>query len=168
VLLRGGVLKGSALEADGPDMDSELQDAWRRAGLKLAIGSVLIAAVVGVRIVLVTPADPPDASPGVAPAERGSLGQPREIGEPGQPGETSRGETRDDASGGNESPSEQDGSLGSRLGALGRSVQESLTGSDSTPGEGDRIVACRLQGVPQYMRADDCALRGGLVLGAAR
>lgn len=149
-------------------MDSEIQDAWRRAGLKLAISTVVIAAAVGVRIVLVTPADPVGGPAGEVPAESGSLGQPGETGETGQPGVTRPGKTREDASGEAETLGEQDDSLGSRLGVLGRSVQQSLTGSEPTPREGDRIVACRLQGMPQYMRADDCELRGGSVLEAER
>ena len=166
-------LKRSPDEADGSRMDSEIRAAWRRAGLKLAIGSIAIAAVIGIRIVVVTPADPAaDGSFEEAPAGAGlfSEGRVSESSETGEtrPGETSPAETRDGAPGGNDLPSEQEGSLGSRIGALGQTVQESLTGAAPKPREGDRIVACRLRGVAQYMRADDCELRGGSVFGAKR
>lgn len=146
-------------------MDSEIHDAWRRAGLKLAIGSLLIAAAVGARIVLVTPTDPADPSPGASPAERGSLGDTRELVERV---DTSAGETREDTRGSSETPREQEGLLTGRLGALGDSFKERLEGSAATAEDGDRIVSCRLQGVLQYMRADDCELRGGSVFEGER
>ena len=148
-------------------MDSEIQAAWRRAGLKLAIGSLVIAAAIGIRIVLVTPADPTDASFEEAPAGAGLFSESR-VSESSETGETSPAETRDGAPGGNDLPGEQESSLGSRLGALGKSFQDGLTGAEPKPREGDRIVACRLRGVSQYMRADDCELRGGSVLEDAR
>ncbi len=156
---RGGGLKGSPGEADGAVMDSEIQAAWRRAGLKLAIGSLVIAAAIGIRIVLVTPADPTGASAGEGPASAGLLSDTEATTRPG--------EIRTEVAGGPEIPGEQERSLGSRIGALGKSFQDGLTGAEPKSRDGDRIVACRLRGVSQYMRADDCDLRGGSVLEGA-
>jgi len=119
-------------------MDSKIQRAWRRAGLKLAIGSIGIATALGIRIVVATPADPADVPVAEAPVAEAPVA---DASVPEAPSRAGPG-----------------GATG------GQTVQESLTGSAPRSREGDRIVACRLQGVAQYMRADDCELRGGSIL----
>jgi len=131
-----------------------MQRAWRRAGLKLAIGSFAIAAAIGARIVLVAPEPRAVAEAGERPS--GTQGptttSPSSIREAGE----------DSFSGPDTALEPQDPSL-DRLAGLTGSIRERLDDSGPERREGDRIVACRLQGASQFMRADDCELRGGQV-----
>lgn len=124
-------------------MDPEVRDAWRRALLRLAVGAVLMTAVLGLRI-LTAPAPESEAGARIDPL-------------PASPSAPKAASAEEDP--------EADGSFAARLGErvtqVGDRVRESLSGAEAGRREGERIVSCRLEGTTQFMRSDDCTLRGG-------
>ena len=121
-------------------MEPEIKRACSKAAAKLGIGLSLLAAVIGVRLVTVTPEG---IESGIEELER----LDSEL--------ASEARADDSATAGRDS--NQDKSIVSRLSA---GVREHLPGSSGTR-DGDRMVSCQLRGAQQFMRADDCAIRGG-------
>lgn len=121
-------------------MEAYLSKAMRRAGLKLAVGLSVIGALVGIRIVTATP-DGLEAD--LAELERFDAGleNPESVEASGAAAPTGDGS-------GN----------GTEAGWFGQTES-----SDSAAGgpDPDRMVRCRLDAQLQFMRASDCATRGG-------
>ena len=129
--------------AERLSMESGMKKAWRRAGLKLGVGLALVAALIGIRMIT---ARREGVESGIAELER------LESELAAEPISGTSAPVADGKS--TEAPGDADGSIVSRLGA-------GILGSDSRPHDGDRLVSCRLDGATRFMRADDCALRGG-------
>jgi len=118
-----------------------MRTALWKAGAKLGIGLILVAAVVGIRMISVTP--------GGVPAAIEKLDQlDSEMAAEAAENELAASALAEDA----------DDSVVSRLGA---GMRERFSGSDSGSRDGERMVSCRLSGQTRFMRADDCAVRGG-------
>jgi len=124
-------------------MDSEMKTAWMKAGLKIVLGFVFVGAVIGIRIVSLTPNR----------AETG--GESLERVEPVAVAETSRVAPEAAA------PEATPGRDASRMDRLSSRVREPLPDAAASSRDGDRMVSCRLLGRTQFMNADDCAMRGG-------
>ncbi len=122
-------------------MEAEMKSACIKAGAKAGIGLALVAAVIGIRIVTATP-------DGVASGIDALEKLDSEIAV----------EAKADESAASAGEASEEDSFVSRLGA---GMREHLPASDSRSREGDRMVSCRLGGATQFMRADDCAMRGG-------
>ncbi|HIF93031.1 MAG: hypothetical protein ABGX04_03235 [Myxococcales bacterium] len=122
-------------------MEPELKKACWKAAAKLGIGLTLVVAVIGIRMVSVTPDGVPaaiaklDALDDQLAAESATAAAPT-----------------------SQAASESQNSIASRLSA---GVRDHFTGSDGKSRDGERLVSCRLSGRKQFMRADDCAVRGG-------
>ena len=128
------------------EMDPELEKAVRRAGRKLSGGLILLIAILGVRIVIATPA-------GV----EGEIAELEEVAAQLEAEEvdSSRGV---DLAAEPEKPEEESRSLLSRLGAQGEGAN---AGSKRDQRDAERLVSCGLSGGNHFMRAADCAARGG-------
>lgn len=122
-------------------MEPELKTAYWKAGAKLGIGLTLVAAVVGIRMISVTPEGVPAAIEKLEQLDS-------EIAAEAAENERAATALVEDG----------DESLVSRLGA---GMREHLQDSDSGSPDGERMVSCRSNGRTQFMRADDCAVRGG-------
>ena len=132
-------------------MDSEdIKSAWRNAAIKLGVGSFLVAAVLGIRILTVTPTGV-EAEIAELEPERNELDHEVPVPSPEASPEASL-EARA------AQPAQGEPSLVSRLGA---SIRERLSAPDSGARDGDKLVSCRVAGSTRFMRADDCAMRGG-------
>lgn len=130
-------------------MEAEIKTAWIVAGVKIGLGFLFVAAIVGIRMVSVSPvsgdardsdvivSDRPASEATATPfALSGSAARDSERGRP-----------------------DESGSLIDRMTS---GVRDRMPGSPAErPREGDRMVSCRLGGATQFMRADDCAMRGG-------
>lgn len=124
-------------------MQAYLSKALWRAGTKLALGLAVVAALVGIRIVTATP-----------------------TGVEGEIAELERFEAAlaaADAGGGAEAGDRAlDGASASS--ATARDSEPDPSAAGNAPGDGqdlDRMVRCLSGGSAQYMRAVDCATRGG-------
>lgn len=117
-------------------MEAYLSKALWRAGTKLGVGLAVVGAVVGIRIVTATPT-------GV----EGDIAQLEQL-------------EAELAAGGTESPSDAESGTSASGSDAGASAGSSL---DSSPDarDLDRLVRCLDGGAVQYMRAADCATRGG-------
>jgi hypothetical protein len=124
-------------------MEAYLSKALRRAGIKLTLGLAVIGALVGIRIVTATPtgvegeiAELERFEAELASAEVGAAAPA--DGEPGDAATTASAP------------------------AIGSAPRPSGAGRAS-PGalDLDRMVRCLGGGTVQYMRAADCATRGG-------
>ncbi len=134
-------LKPLSNRADSVFMDSDLQRACVKAGVKLGIGMGLLAAVIGIRVITTT-SDGVEA--GVEALER----LKDEIAAESASGDSGR-----------ERPSSKaNDSIASRLSA---GLRERLPGGDFGSRDGDKLVSCRFGATTRFMRADDCAMRGG-------
>lgn len=132
----GSSLKPLVAFADPVAMEAYLSKALWRAGTKLGVGLAVVGALVGIRIVTATPT-------GV----EGDIAQLEQL-------------EAELAAGGTENPG--DGESGTS--ASGSDSSGSAAGNlESSPDTGDldRLVRCLDGGAVQYMRAADCATRGG-------
>lgn len=125
-------------------MDDEIRQAIRKAGLKLGIGLSVLVAVIGIRVVTATPKG---VESGIAELER--LDQSMA---------TDRVAESENVEPAVAVASAEDPSIVSRLST---GIREGLPNSESGSHEGDKLVSCRMASGTQYMRADDCAMRGG-------
>ena len=128
-------------------MQTEIEAAIKRAGLKLGGGLLLLSALIGVRIVTATPA-------GIE-SEIAELGELEPLGAAAAEG---AGGDAEPARVGAAAVDETRGSLLPDLGLPGRS---SSSASGAAARDADRLVSCELRGSVQFMRAADCATRGG-------
>lgn len=121
-------------------MEAYLSKAMRRAGLKLGVGLSVIGALVGIRIVTATP-DGLEAD--LAELERFEAGleDPETVEGPGADARTA-----------------EESASGAEAGWFGQGESSDPAAGDSDP---DRMVRCRLDAQLQFMRASDCATRGG-------
>ncbi|MEZ4290086.1 MAG: hypothetical protein R3E53_05905 [Myxococcota bacterium] len=131
-------------------MDEDLKRACLRAGIKLGVGLSVVAALVGLRIVTVTPS-------GLASdlAELEAVDRERAA------------EREDERASGDDSPPPAGAASPARrtrrrLGRLESGLRGVLgeSGTEVEP-DAERLVACRLGERVEFMRAADCALRGG-------
>jgi hypothetical protein len=133
-------LKASPGRADRLAMEPWLSKALWRAGTKLTLGLAVLGALVGIRIVTVTPA-----------------------GVEGDLAELERLEAELAAEGAGGEPSHEVGADSEAAFAGESAPGPETTGSPAPadPADIDRLVRCHGgQGV-QFMRAADCAMRGG-------
>jgi hypothetical protein len=122
-------------------MESEMRSACLKAAAKLGIGLSLLAAVIGIRLVTVTP-------DGVeSEIEKLKLLDAR-IASESSPANSHAQE-------------DEPGSDDSILSRLSAGAREHMPSSDSGRRDGDKLVSCQLDGTTQFTRADDCAMRGG-------
>lgn len=114
-----------------------MKSACLKAGAKLGIGLTLVAAVIGIRMISVTPDGVPAAIEKLEALDSELAAESAEKERAASAGDS-------------------ENSIVSRLGA-------GIGFSDSEPDsrDGDRLVSCKLSGRNQFMRADDCAMRGG-------
>jgi len=122
-------------------MEPELKKACVKAAAKLGIGLTLVVAIIGIRMVSVTPDGVPAAIEKLEALDKQIEAESASVGEAIA-----------------ESGSASGNSIVSRLGA---GVRDHLPGSKMKSEDGERLVSCRLAGRTQFMRADDCAVRGG-------
>jgi hypothetical protein len=113
------------------------------AGLKTGAGFLVIGAVLGIRVVSVTPAP--------AGLDSAAIDEASASEADGSMDSDARREILD-------AESVPDPSLVERAtSALGANSPAPA----SARRDGDRMVSCRIQGGTQFMTADDCAMRGG-------
>ncbi len=122
-------------------MESGMKSAWLRAGLKLGVGLALVLALIGIRMIT---ANRDGVESGIAALERLDSELAAES-LPATAAPVTEGPRGADAGG---------GSIVARLSA-------GVLGSDSGARGGDELVSCRLGATTQFMRSDDCAIRGG-------
>ena len=122
-------------------MDAEMKTACLKAAAKLAIGLSLVTALIGIRLVTATP---DGVESGIEELERLDAELTSESSTP-----------NGDGSG---DPTAAGDSILSRLSA---GVRDHLPSSDSRSRDGEKMVSCLLGGRTQFMRADDCSMRGG-------
>ena len=108
--------------------------ACTKAGAKLGVGLSLLAAVIGIRLVTATP---DGVESGIEELERLDA----QI--------ASEAATRD-----SEIPDAEPAAADSIVSRL-------RPDSASRSQDGEKMVSCRLSGTTHFMRADDCAMRGG-------
>jgi len=116
-------------------MEAHLAKAARRAGLKLGVGLACLGALVGIRMITATP-----AGLGQDLAELDRLDA--ELAAVAEPAST---------------PAPHDAGRGDSTGAR----MDAPDAAAPPAGEVDRLVRCHLGRELQYMRAGDCANRGG-------
>lgn len=129
--------------ADPLLMEVGLKSAFMKAGLKLAGGLFLVAAVLGIRIVVATPE-----------------GVEAEIAELEQV-EAELAAAQATSGPGAKTSAPAEATRSSRLTRFGADVRARFTGAAKGPPDGERLVSCRLEGGVQFMRAADCGTRGG-------
>ena len=124
-------------------MGADLERACKRAATKLFGGWLILAALVGVRLVTSDPS-----------------GIESEVAELDAVREGLEAETRASEPAPVDADEEGDASLVARVGERVRGV---LPGDHGDPDAADRerLVSCRVGGGVQFMRAADCATRGG-------
>jgi hypothetical protein len=135
------MLKRSHPSADSVSMDAAIQTAWLKAGLKLGLGLLLLGAVVGIRIVTVSPERVATDVETLDPLTDRAPVQARTTSTAAEP-----------------AVPDSDDSL---IGDLASGVIEHLPGAGASRRAGDEMVSCRSRGAVQFMTADDCATRGG-------
>ena len=128
-------------------MEPEIKTALVKAAAKLGIGLSLVVAVIGIRMISVSPE-------GVS----ASIEKLDDLEEE-MAAEASHAISLEFA----DSPREivPDDSIASRLNS---GFRERFSGLDSDARDSqarERLVSCRLGSSTQFMRADDCAMRGG-------
>jgi hypothetical protein len=124
-------------------MESEMKSAWIKAGLKITLGFACVGAVIGIRIVSLTPNRAESDTPSL------------ERVQPVATAETSRVAQRAAA------PSAVPGPEASPMDRLSSGTRERPRVAMPSSRDGDRMVSCRLAGRTQFMTADDCGMRGG-------
>ncbi len=120
-------------------MTPEMKNACLKAAAKFGIGLSVVLALIGIRLVTVTPHQGVES--GIRDLDRLDSKIAAEL--------ESKASGASRASG---------NSIVSRLGA---GLREHLPGSGSRSHDDSRLVSCRSGGSTQFMRADDCAMRGG-------
>ncbi|MBW2423784.1 MAG: hypothetical protein JRG86_06030 [Deltaproteobacteria bacterium] len=139
----GAALKAAVASVDPLGMQPEIQRALVKAGLKLGAGLGLVAAVVGLRVAT-APSDGVESAVAQLESLRVEIEAERSAADAG---------TTPDK----DEPGQED-SLVARLGA------DWLPGRAASPKEAavdEQLVSCRLGGRTHFMRAGDCAMRGG-------
>lgn len=131
------MLKALATSTDRVAMEVDLSKACWRAGMKLAVGLAVLGAVVGIRIVTATPAG---VEGEIAELERFDAEQARASATDALPDEA-----------GSPTASASDGVQADTASAAVAPEADDL----------DRLVRCHVSGSQQFMRAADCAVRGG-------
>lgn len=129
-------------------MEEEIQRALIKAGAKLGIGLSLLAAVIGIRVITTAPA--------------GVEGEIEELAaiEAELAAETARAESARGSRADREEPEAEPAD--SLVGRLSKTARTAAGGSgESDPDDAERLVSCQLPGGSQFMRAADCATRGG-------
>jgi anti-sigma factor RsiW len=121
-------------------MDLEMKRACIRAAARMVFGLSIVAALIGIRMITATPSSMADAK-----AQLEALDA--ELAE-----EVASDPTTADV----EVPGPDGASVLSRM---GRAVPDPLSGAEASAP--DPLVSCRLSGRAQFMRASDCAMRGG-------
>lgn len=124
-------------------MEATLESAFKRAGLKFGGGLIFIVAIIGIRVVTATSAGIESEIAELEALESEIAAESVSMGRRVEPKET---------------PPVEDGSLASRLGAT---VRERLSGPTAAGPDADRLVSCSLANGIHFMRAADCATRGG-------
>lgn len=114
-------------------MEAEMKSACMKAGAKLGIGLSLLLTVIGIRIVTTTPVG---ASSGLNASELSNPVNSNAL-------------------------EEQAGPDDSLVGQFRAGLREAMPDSDPRSRDDDPLVSCRLAGRIHFMRAGDCALRGG-------
>lgn len=132
-------LKPLAAPADRIAMEADLSKALWRAGMKLGVGLAVVGALVGIRIVTATPTG---IDGDIAQLEQ--LEAELAAGGAGGAGTSADSESGESAAGSDS---------GARAAAT---LQPSPDARDL-----DRMVRCLGGGAVKYMRAADCATRGG-------
>ncbi len=122
-------------------MEPEMKTALWKAGAKLGIGLTVIAAVIGIRMIIVKPEGVPAAIEKLEALDSQIAAEAAES-------------KRAAAA----SAEQADDSFVSRLGA---GMREHFPDSEAESRDGQRLVSCKLAGRTQFMRADNCAARGG-------
>ena len=133
-------------------MHPDMKRAWIQAAVKLGVGSALVAAMLGIRMVTATSEAISTEIAEVASPESGFGPQATSEELTALPGS---------ADGSAEATAEGEAEGESFVARLGASVGDRLPIAETKPYEGDQLVSCRFQGSAQFMRADDCAMRGG-------
>ena len=118
-----------------------MKTACLKAGAKLGIGLSLLAAVIGIRLVTTTPEG---IESGIEELERLDAQIAAEA-----------------AAANAEIPEAEPTSEDSIASRLTAGIVEGSPGSDSRSQDADKMVSCRLAGSTHFMRADNCAMRGG-------
>lgn len=119
-----------------------MRRACIKAGTKLGVGLALVIVVIGIRLITATP-------DGVE-AEIEELSRVE--------AELAASASESERAAGASAPSDANDSIVSRLSA---GVREQLGGSKGSDPDAERLVSCRLPSGSQFMRAADCAVRGG-------
>ena len=122
-------------------MRPELKSAGLKAAAKLGIGLFLLVALIGIRLVTTTPE-----------------GVESDIKELERLDSQFASEALAAKSDSPEADSAPDDSIGAMLGG---GMRDPTPKSDSRAGDGDKLVSCRVGGRTHFMRANDCATRGG-------
>lgn len=122
-------------------MEPEIKTACVRAAAKLGMGLSLLAAVIGIRLVTAT-------SSGVESGIRELERLESQI----------ESESTVTASDTDAAEPVSDDSIGARLST---GVRNHFSGSEPGTRGGEKLVSCRLADGIHFMRADDCAMRGG-------
>jgi len=112
-----------------------------KAAAKLGIGLSLLVALIGIRLVTTTPE-----------------GVESDIKELERLDSQFASEAMAAKSNSPQAESAVDDSVGS---ILGGGMRDPTPNSDSRSGDGDTLVSCRVAGRTHFMRANDCATRGG-------
>jgi hypothetical protein len=128
-------------------MEATLESAFKWAGLKLGGGLMFIVAIIGIRVVTAIPAGVESEIAELEALESEIAAESVSAGR--------RVEPKVDPK---EMPPVEDDSLASRLGAT---VRERLSGPKEAGPDVDRLVSCSLANGIHFMRAADCATRGG-------
>jgi hypothetical protein len=120
-------------------MEAEMKRACLKASAKLAIGLSLLVAVIGIRLVTTTPE-----------------GIESEIQELERLDALIASEANLDA------PEAESGATDDSIGSVfSGALRETKPNNEVRSGDGDKLVSCRLAGRTHFMRANDCAMRGG-------
>lgn len=122
-------------------MEPELKTACFWAAAKLGIGLSLLIALIGIRVATVAPSG---IESGIMELERLDA----QI----------TSESVAAASKAHDTEPSSDDSIVSKLSA---GIRERMPSFDSRSRDGENLVSCHLAGRVHFMRADDCAMRGG-------
>lgn len=126
-----------------PRMAADLRQAWIWAATRTGIGFVLLAALIGIRIIQATPGE----DVGASLAGESSMGAEGKAS--GLDPDLARASENESGT-----ESEAAGSVLSRL-------ADRIPGARAERDEGSRFVSCRLPDGVRFMTAADCAFRNG-------
>jgi hypothetical protein len=137
-------LKRIVRSADSLRMQSDIETAIKRAGLKLGGGLLLLCALIGIRIVTATPA-----------------GIESEIAELEESGAALAEVDAHAADPSSDVATGDAGTRGSLVPDRGPRGRSSSSASGAAARDAERLVSCEIRGSVHFMRAADCATRGG-------